>query len=358
MIKTLTSWRGIFAICIVCFHFKMHAFDQMTYAGVTFFFMLSGFLTAYKHRSINSCKQFYWRRIKRIFPLHWLALAAMLLLDLTLIHKFHYGWDLPLHVLLLQSWVPSEAVFYNYSIHSWFLSSLMFCVVSTPLLLKFFSRVGLKLAWGVMLVACVAVAVVNLVAGEQWHSYLYVCPATRLVDYALGMMLGATLRDGVMPSHISKLRATASEMVPLAVLMAFVAFHASGSAIAERLEHSVLWWLPVSMLLVMNVVLNTQEGYIGKILCLKPLLWLGGISFEVYILQKLVNNVFVYAVAPFFGHFGVLIYDYSFACTVPLLLLTAWLVNKFMKCFMHNGQWLCRMNKKDVDCVQKANKLQ
>ena len=83
-----------------------------------------------------------------------------------------------------------------------------------------------------------------------------------------------------------------------------------------------------------------------------------GISFEVYILQKLVNNVFVYAVAPFFGHFGVLIYDYSFACTVPLLLLTAWLVNKFMKCFMHNGQWLCRMNKKDVDCVQKANKLQ
>ena len=47
IIKPIVSWRGIFAISIVCFHFAMHAFDQMTYAGVTFFFMLSGFLVCY-----------------------------------------------------------------------------------------------------------------------------------------------------------------------------------------------------------------------------------------------------------------------------------------------------------------------
>lgn len=337
MIKTLTSWRGIFAICIVCFHFKMHAFDQMTYAGVTFFFMLSGFLVAYKRTAIESCKDFYWRRIKRIFPLHWLALAAMIVLDLALIHKFNYGWDLPLHVLLLQSWVPSEAVFYNYSIHSWFLSSLMFCVIATPLLLKFVNRIGIKVAWIVVLAACVALAASLLVVNDQWRSYFYVCPATRLVDYALGIMLGATLRERIMPSSISMARASVNEIVPLAVLAIFVALHASGSTITERLETSVLWWLPVSMLIVMCTILNGNEGLIGKILCLKPLLWLGGISFEVYILQKLVNNLFVYAIAPLFGHFGVLIYDYSFACTLPLLILTAWLVNRLMKCIVQNS---------------------
>lgn len=331
MIKTLTSWRGIFAVCIVCFHFAMHAFDQMTYAGVTFFFMLSGFLVAYKHTEIASVKRFYLRRLRRIFPLHWIALSAMIVVDLALMHKFHYGWDLPLHVLLLQSWVPNEAVFYNYSIHSWFLSALLFAVLVTPLLLKFFNRVGMKVAWGIVLTACVAVAVINLVVNDQWHSYLYVCPATRLVDYALGMLLGAALRERIMPSNVSAARATFNELMPLFVLAVFVAMHASGGALTGRLEISVLWWLPVSMLLVMSTILNNQEGLAGKVLTIKPLLWLGRLSFEIYILQKLVNNLFCYVVAPLFGHFGIMIYDYSFVCTLPLLLLTAWMVNWGMK---------------------------
>lgn len=314
----------------------MHAFDQMTFAGVAFFFMLSGFLVAYRHSEIESCKEFYWRRMKRIFPLHWLALAGMIVVDLVLMHKFHYGWDLPLHVLLLQSWVPNDAVFYNYSIHSWFLSSLMFCVIATPLLLKFFNRIGMKVAWIVVFAGCVAVVALDLVVNEQWHSYLYVCPVTRLVDYSLGIMLGATLRERLMPTHISLTRATVNEIVPLAVLAVFIALHASGSPLAERLEHSVLWWLPVSMLIVMCTILNGHEGVIGKTLSLKPLLWLGGISFEVYILQKLVNNIFVYGISPFFGHFGILIYDYSFVGTLPLLILTAWVVNKVMKRMIHN----------------------
>lgn len=338
MIKTLNSWRGIFAICIVCFHFKMHAFDQMTFAGVTFFFMLSGFLVAYKHSSIDSCKQFYWHRMKRIFSLHWIVLVAMILLDIVCMHKFHYGWDLPLHVLLLQSWVPSEAVFYNYSIHSWFLSSLMFCIMVTPLLFRFFNHANRKLAWGVVLAACMTVAVLCLVADEHWHSYLYVCPATRLVDYALGMLLGITLREHSKPHSISFVRATFHEVVPMLVLAAFGIFHASGNSVALKLEISALWWIPVTMLIVVFAILNRQEGMVGEFLSIKPLLWLGGISFEVYLLQKFVNNSFCYLVAPFFGHFGIMIYDYSFACTLPLLILTAWIVNLLMKKWItHNA---------------------
>ena len=331
MIKTLNSWRGIFAICIVCFHFKMHAFDQMTYAGVTFFFMLSGFLVAYRHSRIDSCKRLYWHRLKRIFPLHWIVLAAMILLDITIMHKFHYGWDLPLHLLLLQSWIPKEEVFYNYSIHSWFLSSLMFCVIVTPLLLKFLVTSNRKLAWGVIIAACLAVTAVNLSADEHWHNYLYVCPATRLVDYSLGMLLGITLRERSLASQISVTRATFHELVPLAVLAVFGIFHASGNAVAISLESSALWWLPVSLLLVTCTILNGQEGIVGKLLILKPLLWLGSISFEIYLLQKFVNNACCYLVAPFFGHFGILIYDYSFACTLPLLIITAWAVNRLMR---------------------------
>ncbi len=335
MIKTLTSWRGIFALCIVCFHFAMHEFDQMAYAGVTFFFMLSGFLVTFHHKHIASAKQFYRRRMWRIFPLHWLALTLMIILDLAIMHKFHYQWDLPLHVVLLQSWVPSEQVFYNYSIHSWFLSSLLACVIFTPLLLKFLQLSSRRVAWTAIIVACAAVAAVNITGTDSLRSYLYVCPLARMVDYSLGMILGATMRERPSSKPYSTIRATVIEVATLAVFATFIAAHASGNAVVAQLENSAMWWIPMSLLLVSCTLLHGSEGLIGRLLSIKPLVWLGEISFEVYILQKLVNNAFCYLVAPFCGHYGILIYDYSFACTLPLLIVTAWAVHKAFNYLSH-----------------------
>lgn len=332
MIKTLTSWRGIFALCIVCFHFAMHEFDQMTYAGVTFFFMLSGFLVTYKHETLNSVKSFYSRRLWRIFPLHWLVLVAMILLDLAVIHRFHYGWDLPLHVTLLQSWIPYKSIHYNYSIHSWFLSSLMFCVLATPLLLKVIKKLRLKMVLVLALVACAIVIVLNTVPLGFDTSYCYVCPLTRLVDYALGMVLGVVVRklQAVATRQYSLAKASFVELCVLMALTSCVAIHASGNFIAVKLENSPLWWIPVAAIIFASAMLNGQEGVVGKVLKLRPLVWLGEISFEVYLLQKLVNNAFCYLVAPLFGHYGIMIYDYSFACTLPLLIVTAWAVNRLL----------------------------
>jgi len=333
MIKTLTSWRGFFAICIVCFHFAMHQFDQMAFSGVTFFFMLSGFLVTFRHKNMASVKQFYRQRLGRIFPLHWIALTAMIALDLAIIHKFQYGWDLPLHVVLMQSWVPSKEVFYNFSIHSWFLSSLVFCVIATPLLIKLFSHCSLKLSWCIIVAACAAVVGVSFYVNQDQDimSYLYVFPAFRLVDYAIGMVLGISIRERHQhASSISLAKATAIEAATILIFAAFVAFHVSGNNTAITLENAPLWWIPVALIIVSATLLNNNEGIIGKCLMLPPVVWIGTISFEIYILQKLVNNQFVYAICPLFGHFGILIYDYSFAGTLPLLIITAWVVHRIL----------------------------
>ena len=327
IIKTLTSWRGIFALCIVCFHFSMHEFDQMTLAGVTFFFMLSGYLVTLKHNEIASAKKFYNRRLSRIFPLHWLVLAAMIVLDLFWIHKFNYGWDLPFHTLLLQSWFPQTDIHYNYSIHSWFLSSLLFCVIATPLLIKFLNKLSRKAAWAAVIAACAIVASSSFVTNSNWHSYCYVFPLARLVDYSLGMMLGITMREQQASSKLSTAKATAIEAGVLIIFAAFIAFHASGNHIALSLENSALWWIPISVMIVFCTKLNGNEGLIGKFLTMRPLVWLGEISFEVYLMQKLINNIFTYVIAPFCGHFGFLVYDYCFEGTIPLLIITAWAVH-------------------------------
>ena len=243
-------------------------------------------------------------------------------------HKFTYGWDLPLHVLLLQSWVPNEDVYYNYSIHSWFLSSMLFCVLATPFLFYLFRKLGRKVSWIVVALVGTAVAVLCVNADSTMMSYYYVFPVFRAFDYSLGMMLGLSLHNR-KPLSLSFGKATLVEVGTLLVFISFIAFHASGNTVASKLEVGALWWVPMLLLIAAGALLNGNEGAIGKLLSLQPLLWLGGISFEIYILQKAVNNLFCYVVAPFCGHFGLMIYDYSFVGSVVLLLLLSYLVHRF-----------------------------
>jgi peptidoglycan/LPS O-acetylase OafA/YrhL len=332
MIKALTSWRGLFALCIVYFHFGMHEFDQMTYAGVSFFFMVSGFLTVLRHDDFGSVRGFYTKRMARIFPLHWLALAWVTVLDLAIIHRIAYSWDFPLHVALLQSWIPADRVFFGYSIHSWFLSTLLMCILATPLLMRLMNRLSLKLIWCVVTVAAMAVVAVNVLMDGELRNYPYVCPATRVVDYCIGMVLALTVKRLNLSNkleHISLANATLLEIAVLALFAVFITLHTLGNATCVLLENAPIWWLPVALLIVVTALLNGREGLIGKVLTWTPLVWLGGFSFEIYILQKLVNDVFTFVISPIFGHFGILIYGYSMECTVPLLIVVAWCVNRF-----------------------------
>lgn len=333
MIKALTSWRGIFALCIVYFHLGMQEFTQMAVIAVTFFFMVSGFLVAMHNTGYGThIKRYYKRRLWRIFPLHWLALALLIILDLSRVHQFTYGWDLPLHIALLQSWIPNIEVYYGYSLHSWFLSSLLFCILITPPLLQWVKRVSLPVLWSVLAVAATMLIIVDLYSNNDFLNYSHVCPAIRAIDYTMGIAIFVTierLRWREKMQHISMANASLLELATLAVLAISVAVHDLGGwSVTEKLESAPLWWIPCALIITCATVLSGHEGILGKLLTLKPLLWLGGISFEIYILQKFVNNAFNHLVAPLFGHYGILIYGFSIAIIPPLLIVTAWLVHK------------------------------
>lgn len=85
--------------------------------GVLLFFVLSGFLIGgpfvralIDGHSMPEKGAYGLRRVARIFPAYWVAFAAMMVVAPMMVH----WWQLPVHLLLVQSWVPGEngAVFF------------------------------------------------------------------------------------------------------------------------------------------------------------------------------------------------------------------------------------------------------
>jgi acyltransferase len=121
--------------------------------GVTFFFILSGFLLAYgyKKRLMTreiSTSDFYKARAVKLYPLHILCFAAVFLLG---IRNFVTA-DLPkavLNLFLLQSWVPSPDYYMSYNAVSWFLSDELFFYLMFPFVLPvLLNGSGKKIAVG------------------------------------------------------------------------------------------------------------------------------------------------------------------------------------------------------------------
>ena len=88
----LQSFRGFFAITIVLMHFRINTsihksdFIQNASLAVDFFFVLSGFVIAYKYygkiKSKNDFLFFLKKRFLRLYPLHILTLFIFIIIEL------------------------------------------------------------------------------------------------------------------------------------------------------------------------------------------------------------------------------------------------------------------------------------
>jgi len=140
----LDSFRGLAAICVVCYH--MHfvgtvtedAFFRGSFVFVDFFFVLSGFVLAhgYGFREKLSFPTFFKRRFLRLYPLHFVMLIGFIAFELMrwiLAVQFDVGFNsepfsgsqeireiIP-NLLLLQAWIPSANSF-SFNAPAWSIS--------------------------------------------------------------------------------------------------------------------------------------------------------------------------------------------------------------------------------------------
>lgn len=155
--------------------------------GVSFFFILSGFVLAWSTRAGGRLGTFWRRRLARVYPLHLVTAVLAVVLILAALPSAELSTpQVVLNLLLLHSWNPD--VHYSQSLNpvSWSLACEAFFYALFPLLMPAVRRLGARGLYAVGLLCVVAVVVVPLLVGDPAVHYV---PAVRLPEFVLGIVL-------------------------------------------------------------------------------------------------------------------------------------------------------------------------
>ena len=171
------------------------------FTGVSFFFILSGFVLTWSHGAGDRAGKFYWNRFARVWPLH--ALTTFLAVLVPPLASTTTIWPaLPFVLTLTQSWFPGGGFVTAFNGVSWSLSCEAFFYLLFPLLIKGLRnhrRPGFVAGALFTAMAGVGIAVSVSVPGPVAGYLLGWLPLYRLGEFALGICLALLIKNGWRP---------------------------------------------------------------------------------------------------------------------------------------------------------------
>lgn len=255
------------------------------YMGVTFFFILSGFILSHSYterlRQGMTYRQFLATRLARIYPLHLLTLLIALPIALASLISGKRSLSIFLEGLianlaLLQAFSPVSDIHFSMNAPSWSISNEMFFYALFPLLV--FSRSAyLFCSASVLLIAQQVVG--NVADGNTAHFLVYVFPPSRITDFIIGILLHRFFARTRPPAASL---ATGFQFVSLTIFAVCVTL----KALIPQYARYDLYYIPAFSLIIVSFA--WQHGLISKSLSSKKFVFLGNASFSLYLIHQLV----------------------------------------------------------------------
>ena len=292
----LTALRGIAALCVVLFHYSVGSFPNLhltettffvgkSYLFVDLFFALSGFILMHVYGrsfadgpSKATLGPFLRARLARLYPLHLVLLGGFVLLELVKLAVDRSGLDafggshtlatLPGSLLLLNAAGLYDTITWNGP--SWSISAEWIVGLAFPLLVPAVAR--LRPSGLLLLYVATLAGFVLLSAGPQHDLDLtsdWGVPRCFL-GFTGGMVLYRVWQDGA-PGWMA---------TDAAALIA-----AAGIVLAMHLNMRGVFVMPLFGLLILCLAQNTAR--VGRALGTRPMIFLGEISYAVYLAQIL-----------------------------------------------------------------------
>lgn len=255
--------------------------------GVSFFFVLSGFVLVWSSRASDTAGRFYWRRFARIWPL-------LMVTTIIAIPIFYQGRGIPMDLgaivlsfVLLQAWFPDSSIYQAGNPAAWSLSCEAFFYAVFPALAPRFARLGnrgLLMAGSAAVVGALIVAVIaqDHLARPDSVWLLYISPIFRLFEFMLGMLVATAIKRGWRPKWSL---GTAVLLVVLWVVVLADTKPKLSSGIQAAVQD--LYWVVPAVLFMMVIAAAAQRDLDGRpsILRSKILIKFGEWSYALYLVH-------------------------------------------------------------------------
>ena len=306
-ILPLTGLRFVAAFYVFLFHihirwplagqpFLKNVLDQGA-VGMSLFFVLSGFVLAYRYADGRSTiKDYLINRFARIYPIY--VVAALITLPWIGI-DFGYGSLTDIgkgimqgallifaNICLIQAWFLQFFSYWNDG-GSWSISVEAFCYLLLPFILPRLAQPSIRRLY-IIVAVCWLLAVLPGFSAALFNGpstgVFYSMPIFRLPEFLIGacaylaIRLGSSYRWGIIP-----------QIVVLSFFLLYLGF--VGPHMPLYVGHN---WVALPTIALMIFSLSNGKGPIASLLANPVFVWLGKISycfysFQAFLILSLIN---------------------------------------------------------------------
>ncbi|CAD5693658.1 DNA injection protein [Escherichia coli] len=308
IIHSLTSLRMFAALGVFVSHLGILSQSSISqfniaskyffngYVGVTFFYILSGFIINYsfsKHMAEGSFsnKDFIVFRLARLFPVHIVSLICVLAI-FGYMNNFEAANKEALiyNALLMQSFIPSSDYYFSFNPVSWSISCEMFFYLSFCFIVRFKSKHLLAVLLLVLIVNVYFLS--NPPVNISQHWLFYINPFFRIGDFIIGVLICRLFLDKKLNP---KPTVCSSMEIGSLLFLAVTVYVATNYVLYMNIKYDILY-IPCMAAIV--IAFAFDGGVISKMLSNRYFILLGEASFSFYMFHWMIVSKLIEIMQP------------------------------------------------------------
>lgn len=278
-IKPLTSIRGLFAIYVAIYHIfpRTNSFIANGYLSVDLFFVLSGFIMSYVYMAkftsdikLGSYLLYLKGRVARVYPLY-----AFLIVIISIVY-FKNNISLPsigdysVLFLFLQSFVKVQN---NLISHAWSIAVEFIAYLAFPFSILLVSKIR-RIIYFILVIALSFTGLYFASLKGYWGPLDIVSGGFSIVrclsDYTLGIVSFFAFKN--FKAKINGVGLEVALLISIGLVLSLLSFRGYDIFV-------------VALFALIIPLLSASRGVVYKFMSLSPLVYLGEISYSIYLIH-------------------------------------------------------------------------
>ncbi len=334
-LRYLDSARGIAALMVFVSHFIDRGYHDapatkyvfLIFNGndaVSFFFVLSGFVLSYKYMVLNrelDVKKFFVSRIFRLFPAYFITVVLNTLMQL----RGEMGFQRMVEVFLLNKtgfWEEALLLRFhnNYYFPGWTLSIEMLC----SFLMPFFMIIAMKDRRAIVWLFFVLIIIGNSIfySSHFIMGLIVSCYYVAITNDSIKKTKWFRYRYFILPLAAVLFSIRRIDMIsPLGKTYKYLADYAS---------IDLFLYTGIASFVFLVAILQSKKAQ--RFLSNRPMVFLGKISFSIYLLHTFAINIVYLFIKPNLKVPGILLNNsLMFICYIAITILMAMAMHKYVE---------------------------